>query len=196
MKLEQFNTWLTLVANIGVIAGIVFLAFEVNQNTTALTIQANAGRTSELREFNFNAMNSDWFWPVLETLRTDIPDLTPFATSSTASVEDWEQALVKLSFEERGRFYIYVLTQWNNLQNIWLQHDAGLIDETLFTSFREYTGVSVTKLRAFGFTTAGDRSIDIYITDKVGKSLAILASTKRQNLPRTAQKSSHPERSP
>lgn len=33
MKPESINHWVTLVANIGVIAGIVFLVLEIQQNT-------------------------------------------------------------------------------------------------------------------------------------------------------------------
>ena len=31
--MEKLNQWMTLVANVGVVAGIVFLAFEISQNT-------------------------------------------------------------------------------------------------------------------------------------------------------------------
>ena len=34
MNFDKLNQWLTLVANAGMIAGIVFVAFEVNQNST------------------------------------------------------------------------------------------------------------------------------------------------------------------
>ena len=34
-SLESINEWLTLIANLGVLAGIIFLAFEVRQNTKA-----------------------------------------------------------------------------------------------------------------------------------------------------------------
>jgi hypothetical protein len=36
MKLSAINDWLTLAANIGVLAGIIFLAMEIQQNTTAM----------------------------------------------------------------------------------------------------------------------------------------------------------------
>lgn len=36
MNLDSLNKWLTLAANIGVIAGIIFLGLELNQNTTAV----------------------------------------------------------------------------------------------------------------------------------------------------------------
>jgi len=41
MNFDQLNRWLTLVANVGVIAGIVILAIEINQSTTATIAAAN-----------------------------------------------------------------------------------------------------------------------------------------------------------
>jgi hypothetical protein len=40
VNLDSTNRWLTLAANIGVMAGIIFLAFELQQNTVATQLQA------------------------------------------------------------------------------------------------------------------------------------------------------------
>ena len=40
MMLNKSNQWLTLLANIGVVAGIVFLAYELQQNNTQLELQS------------------------------------------------------------------------------------------------------------------------------------------------------------
>ncbi len=40
MNWDSTNRWLTLAANIGVMAGIIFLAFELQQNTVAAQLQA------------------------------------------------------------------------------------------------------------------------------------------------------------
>lgn len=39
--MEKTNRWLTLVANLGVVAGLFILIFEVNQNTSALRNEAD-----------------------------------------------------------------------------------------------------------------------------------------------------------
>jgi len=41
MNFENVNRWLTLLANLGVIAGIVFLAFELRQNNQLLVAQSS-----------------------------------------------------------------------------------------------------------------------------------------------------------
>ncbi len=40
MNLDATNRWLTLAANVGVLAGIIFLAYEVQQNTVATRLEA------------------------------------------------------------------------------------------------------------------------------------------------------------
>ncbi|NIN62615.1 MAG: hypothetical protein GTN46_10640 [Gammaproteobacteria bacterium] len=40
MKPKKMNAWLTLVANFGVIAGLIFLGYEIRQNTTQLRAEA------------------------------------------------------------------------------------------------------------------------------------------------------------
>ena len=38
MDFDRLNRWMTLAANVGVLAGIVFLAFEIRQNERAVTL--------------------------------------------------------------------------------------------------------------------------------------------------------------
>ena len=52
MKLEKINPWITMATNIGVLVGIVLLLLEVNQNTTALEIQADDANFSQWTELN------------------------------------------------------------------------------------------------------------------------------------------------
>ncbi len=40
MNLDSTNRWLTLAANVGVLAGIIFLAYEIQQNTVASRLEA------------------------------------------------------------------------------------------------------------------------------------------------------------
>jgi len=44
MNLERFAGWLALVANLGVVGGLVLLAFELRQNTSLLRAQAVTNR--------------------------------------------------------------------------------------------------------------------------------------------------------
>ncbi len=48
MNIDRLNRWLTLVANFGVLIGIIFLSIETSQNTASLDISAREYRTSNL----------------------------------------------------------------------------------------------------------------------------------------------------
>lgn len=50
MNLDQVNKWLTLLANFGVIGGLVFLALEIQQNTTAVQASAIQESTDVARQ--------------------------------------------------------------------------------------------------------------------------------------------------
>ena len=50
MNLDRLNQWLTLLANFGVIGGLIFLGFEIRQNTVAVQASAIQESTSVARE--------------------------------------------------------------------------------------------------------------------------------------------------
>ena len=54
MNIKKLNQWLMLVANLGVLGGILFLAYEVRQNTSQMRTQASQAITEMV-----NAMNTD-----------------------------------------------------------------------------------------------------------------------------------------
>ena len=52
MNMDKLNQWLTLIANVGVVVGIVFLAFEIRHNSnelaTQLAMNGHLIRTSDI----------------------------------------------------------------------------------------------------------------------------------------------------
>ena len=56
MKLDSLNRWLTLIANVGVMAGVVFLAMEIGQNQATLDLSNQLSildaRALELQQYN------------------------------------------------------------------------------------------------------------------------------------------------
>lgn len=62
MTLRNFNELFSLLANLGVVAGIIFLAIEVSQNTEQLDAQARATRASTVIDLRIWAgENTDMF---------------------------------------------------------------------------------------------------------------------------------------
>jgi hypothetical protein len=116
VNLEWTNSWLTLASNIGVIAGIVFLAYELQQNTVATQLEAAT---------NFQASFTD-----KELLIAGNPE---FADLLGRGVKG-----EKLTAEEQFRlnaFYTNVLRQW---QFIHFQYLTDAIDAEMWRGEREY----------------------------------------------------------
>ena len=79
MDTDKINRWLTLAANIGVLAGIIFLAMEVQQNNEILSAQARRDQldarsaagamvitNSDLAEITYKASNGEKLTPYEE----------------------------------------------------------------------------------------------------------------------------------
>jgi len=84
MNLDNLNKWLTLLANIGVIAGIIFLSVELQQNNKLLKSQARLNELEastariqvslnnpELAHLNFKATSGENLTPEEENLHFD-----------------------------------------------------------------------------------------------------------------------------
>jgi len=61
MKLDALNQWLTLAANVGVLAGILFLAIEISQNSDAIQAQTRAQLSEQVTDlFSVNMSDSNY----------------------------------------------------------------------------------------------------------------------------------------
>ncbi len=65
MSLDRVNRWMTLIANIAVLAGILFLAFELRQNTMTSRIQAANDFQDSFSEIEFFIAESPEFAELL-----------------------------------------------------------------------------------------------------------------------------------
>ena len=65
MNLDSTNRWLTLAANIGVMAGIIFLAFELQQNTVATQLQAASNFQSSYADLELSIYGNPEFAELL-----------------------------------------------------------------------------------------------------------------------------------
>ena len=70
MNLDRLNRWMTLAANIGVLAGIIFFAFELRQNTTTSRLQAASEFQGSFSEIEFFIAQSPEFAELLVKGRT------------------------------------------------------------------------------------------------------------------------------
>ena len=59
MKLSNLNEWLTLAANLGVIAGLIFVALEIRTNTETNLISIYQGTSTNWLEINGLQLNRE-----------------------------------------------------------------------------------------------------------------------------------------
>ena len=116
MNLDSTNRWLTLVANIGVLAGIIFLAYELQQNTVATQLEAAS---------NFNASFSE-----IELFIAGNPEFAELLTRGREGEEITGVDQLRLTV-----FYNQILRQW---QFTHFQYLSDAVDEDNWQAQRAF----------------------------------------------------------
>ena len=109
MNLDNLNKWLMLAANLGVIAGILFLAYEVRQNSDALISASRQG----LLEADLAILDNYYDYPEVYGLATNSDDMDPTAL----------------------RQEIHYISILRAREFAWQQYRRGLVDEETFLSY-------------------------------------------------------------
>lgn len=144
MRSGQINSWLTLVANIGVILGLILVAYELRQNSELMRVQINQARADSAMASNEHSFNSSFIPPIL--------------------VKAWRGD--DLSAEERIRFTDYFRAMNRNQDNVLGQYDAGMLGEntprSIVTFACQFIGTSEASQAAWEYTKDGytDRYIE------------------------------------
>ena len=95
--MDRLNQWLTLIANLGVVAGFVFLGMEIQQNSEAINAQTYQSRAEAAQELSTTIMDSEHFAPLLAKLGSGLAPRDP-------------TVLAELNPEDRIRISAYL--QW------------------------------------------------------------------------------------
>ena len=151
MKMEGLNTWLTLIANVGVLAGIVFLAVELQQNTSMMRAQTRDSITEKTLIATAPWSNSSY--------AADIMWRGSNGEIASSSGPDWVtyQALVSNIFRiNENEFY---------------QHEQGLFDEA---EFQGRLNIMARNMARVGFRTVWQRHRDDY-SEKFREQMDLIA---------------------
>ena len=108
MKLEKLNQWIGMSANIGVLAGILFLGLEIKQNTDMMRAQTRDSMTEKVLDFRY----------VLATNR-ELAEL--WAGENILGNPKGDADFFMLSSLADASFRIW--------ENEWYQYQQGLFDE-------------------------------------------------------------------
>ena len=116
MNLERADKWISMATNIGVLAGIVLLVFELNQNTDLMRAEIHAMRAIAKTERQMFLANSGEVASIASKV---------FAGGFPADVN----ALEVLSAEERFRYLVFLEGLKESFGNWHYQCEQDLLDE-------------------------------------------------------------------
>ena len=111
MQLDRLNAWLTLAANFGVLAGIIFLGIEIRQNTSTLQAEFRQAALEGATEYLYAAVEDPELW-----LMRFKPNLTDTERTKLAA-------------------YLFVIRE--RAEWAWRQYNAGAIDEATWHRVRD-----------------------------------------------------------
>ena len=117
MDSNRVNRWLTLVANFGVLFGLLLLVFEIRQNTDMMQAQMAQARADNRLENYRDQMHSD-YWPAISVKR-----------AAANSTEEW---LNSLTPEEFQRVRSQTFYEINDLAAQYYLYQNGYLNQRLF----------------------------------------------------------------
>lgn len=108
MNLDQLNKWLTLAANFGVLAGIIFLGLEIRQSNRIAIATTEASVRAIYAEFNQSIYSNP---QIAELLRRDAESKSDFSPA------------------EMEMLYSYAMTLWNIWAAVETGHANGMLPQ-------------------------------------------------------------------
>ncbi len=114
MNNKKLNQWLTLGANLGVVAGLIFLGIEINQNTRATIAAASEEITNQSLSYFALGMDNQVIARAL------------YKQSVGEELDGFEQDQLW-----RHQFY-----NFRGFQNVFLQYRRGYLEEEEWSTYR------------------------------------------------------------
>ena len=119
MTAERTNHWIAIAANIGVIASVVFLALEIQQNT-----QTN--RAQAVQEYH-----------------RDMRDSLLYGDERMADIIHRAYNCEPLSIIEKNVRRLYWERLIRTYENQWYQRQQGLIDQLIYEGYQSYWRITI-----------------------------------------------------
>jgi hypothetical protein len=127
MEPDKVNRWLTLGANFGVLIGIILLVVELNQNREMIRAQTRNDISYQLSSRLMIAANN----------------------SQLASVKRRAEAGEELTADEDVQYFLYLVANLRDWENVHYQYRHGTFDEDEFTAEKAAWKFVVDKNSAF-----------------------------------------------
>jgi hypothetical protein len=153
---ERLNQWLTLAANFGVLAGIVFLAFEIQQNTSMMRSEIYQARSDTAISY-FSSRAESGTYSVLMTRLSEHGALDDPTTYDILSVDERRQV---------GDWFIGEIRMYDTTL---YEYEQGMLDEEFIITWRKGAATQGPKWLAFYGDMAFFRSAFV---EEVKKAIA------------------------
>lgn len=127
MNLEKTNHWLALAANFGVLAGVLFLAVEMQQNTNAINAQSQQAIFTGSQEELFKFL--------------EYPEITILLSSID----------IEMSMEQKVQIDSMLISAQRAREFAWRQYTAGILDPLSWETELEVISILVGSERARGW---------------------------------------------
>lgn len=114
--MDRLNQWIAIFANIGVLIGLVFVGFEVRQNSQATRAQTLQNVLEDLR------------------LQFDYPETVAGALFKPAD---------ELTDSERFQLRLYFVKAMRSYENQWYNYDEGLLDPQLYDAYLTHVRITL-----------------------------------------------------
>ncbi len=129
MSLDSLNKWLSLGASLGVLAGILFLGFELQQTQSSLRSEAYQLRSFQAYDFHWNMSERPGvnilFWDIvddpskIESLTTEERSVITSIARMTMIDADNEHYQYQNGFLDEGFFQTITLTDIQAFAPVW-----------------------------------------------------------------------------
>ena len=136
LNVERLNRWLTLLANVGVLAGIAFLVLELQQNTEMMRAQSRADMSRDVGNLLSMHVNDPAYIDAMgRGLRGD--------------------KLTEIEASQFSRTYNAMIWHWNNLE---YQHRAGLYPTSEYRLQMNIIRSDLSRLKGFREHWCGEKA--------------------------------------
>jgi hypothetical protein len=155
---DRVNSWLSLIANIGILAGLVLVAIELNQSTDQLRLELVFQTTQKLFEINQDLLGDNPN-PAIAKSITDPENLTyeEFMTADSFLLNllnEWEDRFFiheaglisdrdwKRHIDENASWtlgYRFAQTRWQSLKSVYEPEFARYVDQALVDIDENFT---------------------------------------------------------
>ena len=117
MKPKKLNAWLTLIANFGVIAGLIFLGYEIRQNTVQLRAEAIYSINEAISMLNAGVYNDAVLADIKVRGEADFSSLNPIE----------REQFIMYQFDRINLAEVYLALRNEGLTDIHFPFDQYLI---------------------------------------------------------------------